>query len=97
MLAITEDCPNSVNKLILAGSPMKDHGQDEDKNTAVHLAAKLNSVACLKAMCNIEGSADEWKKLLIAKNKMKMIPVMLTEDTACIQVIYLSMVYPIIS
>ena len=76
---------------------MKDHGRDEEKNTAVHLAAKLNSVSCLKAMCENERetAVNEWKELLVAKNKNKMIPVMLTEDAACIQVLYtlLSMVF----
>ena len=86
-LAIKEDLPKSVSKLLSAGCDMANHGQD-DNNTAVHSAADLNRAACLEAMREDKTAAAEWKQLLTAKNKFKMIPVMLTEDTASIQVTY---------
>ena len=40
----------------------------------------------------MDGASDEvveqLKKILVLKNKFKLVPVMLTEDTACIEVSY---------
>ena len=63
-------------------------GIDSVDKTAVHLAAKLNRAKCLEFM--VDGASDEvieqLKKILVLKNKFKLVPVMLTEDTACIEV-----------
>ncbi|KAI6660692.1 Serine/threonine-protein phosphatase 6 [Oopsacas minuta] len=87
LLAIKENCPNSVRKLIAACCSMR-IGLDKDDKTAVHYAARLNRAECLEIMSNVEDdNLEDYKKILVLKNKLKLIPVMLAEDTASIKIL----------
>ena len=86
VLAIENDCPGSVKTLIAAGSSLE-KGIDRVDETALHVAARLNRASCLEVMS--EGKDNyltEFEKMLVVKNKLKMIPVMVTEDPTCIEV-----------
>ena len=87
LLAIKEDCLDSVGKLVGAGCSLK-IGVDSIDKTALHLAAKLNRAKCLEVIIDraSEEVIEQLKKILVLKNKFKLVPVMLTEDTACIEV-----------
>ena len=84
--AIEHDFPALVKTLIAAGSSLKE-GMYNDEGTVLHVAASMNRASCLEVMsegedCNLAA----FKKMLVVKDRLKMIPVMVTEDSTCIEV-----------
>ena len=65
LLAVKEDCPVSVEKLVRANCSLR-IGIDSVDKTAVHLAAKLNRAKCLEVMMDASDEVvEQLKKTLV--------------------------------